>query len=55
MNLEDLQLLGQLIDSMEFAIQKMEKSYENKNSEEFFNSKKTILEFQKQILEQIKK
>jgi len=54
MNLEQLQLLAQLIDSTDLAINKLEKAYEKKDSEGFYNSKKIILEFQKEISNMIK-
>ena len=49
--LEQLQILAQLVDSMEIAIDKLEKSYQNNDSENFQKSKKTISDFQQKILE----
>ncbi|MDP3027639.1 MAG: hypothetical protein Q8N63_08085 [Nanoarchaeota archaeon] len=53
-SLEQLQILAQLVDSMEIAIDKLEKSYQNNDSENFQKSKKTISDFQQKILEIIK-
>ena len=53
-NLEQLQLLAQLTDSIEVALEKLGESYQKKDSEEFYTAKKTILEFQKEISRQIK-
>lgn len=50
-SLEQLQILAQLVDSMEMAIDKLEKSYQNNDSENFQKSKKTISDFQQKILE----
>ena len=50
-SLEQLQILAQLVDSMEIAIDKLEKSYQNNDSENFQKSKKTISDFQQKILE----
>jgi len=54
MDLIQLQLLAQLIDSIDIAANKFGKSYEKKDSEGFYKAKKTILEFQKEISKQIK-
>ncbi len=48
-DLEQLQLLAQLTDDIEIAINKLEKSYKDNNAQEFQNSKKAILDFQKKI------
>jgi len=53
MDLIELQLLAQLIDTIDIAADKLGKSYEKKDSEGFYNAKKTILEFQKQISKEI--
>ena len=50
-SLEELQLLAQLIDSMEAAVDKLEKAYQENNSEDFSKSKKAILDFQRKISE----
>lgn len=50
-DMEELQILVQLVDSMDIAIDKMEKAYKNKDSENFMMSKKTILSFQQKISE----
>ena len=52
-NLEQLQLLAQLVDSIEIAVEKLGDSYKEKDSEEFYNSKKAILGFQKEVAKQI--
>ena len=53
-NLEQLQLLAQLVDSIEIAVEKLGDSYKEKDSEKFYNSKKAILGFQKEVAKQIK-
>ncbi len=50
-DLGQLQILAQLVDSMEIAIDRLEKAYQNNNSENFQKSKKTISDFQQKILE----
>ena len=50
-DLEQLQLLAQLVDSMEIAIDKLERAYQNNDSEYFQKSKKAISDFQQKILE----
>jgi len=50
-DLEQLQILAQLVDSMEIAINKLEKSYQDNDSENFQKSKKAIFDFQQKILE----
>lgn len=54
MDLVQLQLLAQLIDSMDIAVDRLGKAYEKKDGEEFYNSKKTILGFQEEIAKLIK-
>ena len=54
MNLQELQLLAQLIDSMDIAVEKLGKAYQKKDSEEFYKSKKSMIDFQKEIKNQIK-
>jgi hypothetical protein len=49
--LEQLQVLAQLVDSMEIAIDKLEKSYQKNDSENFQKSKEVISDFQQKILE----
>ena len=53
-DLEKLQLLAQLIDSIEIAVEKLDEAYKKNDSEGFYNSKKAILGFQKEISKQIK-
>ena len=53
-DLQQLQLLAQLVDSIEIAVEKLGDSYKEKDSEEFYNSKRAILGFQKEIAKQIK-
>ena len=50
-DLEQLQILAQLVDSMEIAIDKLERAYQNNDSENFQKSKKTISDFQQKISE----
>jgi len=49
LDLEQLQLLGQLADNMEIIVSKLEKSFGANNGEEFAKSKKGMLEIQKKI------
>ena len=49
LDLEQLQLLGQLVDNMDIMVDKLEKSFESNDGEEFVKSKKGILEVQKKI------
>ena len=49
-DLEHLQLLAQLVDSFEISIDKLEKAYQNKDSEDFQNAKQSISSFQQQII-----
>lgn len=51
LDLDELQFLAQIVDSMEMAIERLEKSYQDKEGVNFQNSKKTILEFQSRISE----
>jgi len=53
-NLEQLQTIAQLVDNIEISVEKLEKAYENNDSEEFSKSKNTILDFQKKISEMLK-
>ncbi len=50
-DLEQLQILAQLVDSMEIAIDKLERAYQDNDSENFEKSKKVISDFQQKILE----
>ena len=50
-DLEHLQLLAQLIDSMEIAINKMERAYQDNDSENFEKSKRVISDFNQKISE----
>jgi len=49
LDLEQLQIIAQLIDNMELATQKLEKSFAENNGEEFTKSKQEILDSQKKI------
>lgn len=51
LGLDRLQFLAQIVDDMEIAIEKLEKSYEDNDSEKFKKSKETVLEFQQKISE----
>ena len=55
LDLEQLQILGQLIDNMEVLTEKVEKSFESKDGEEFAKSKKEILNIQQNITEMVSK
>ena len=48
-DLEQLQTLAQLIESIEVGIANLEKAYTENNSEMFINSKKEILRLQKEV------
>ena len=50
-DLEHLQLLAQLVDSMEISIDKLEQAYQNNDSEDFQNAKQSISNFQQKIAE----
>lgn len=49
LELQKVQLLLQLIDSMDLVTKKLEDSYNKKNSERFNDYKNEILKFQKKI------
>ena len=55
LELDELQILAQLIDDIEISINGLEKSYNKKNSENFENYKKSILDSQKKVSEIISK
>jgi len=48
LDLQELQTLAQLIDNIELALEKLEEAYLDKDGKDFNNSKKEILNFQKQ-------
>jgi len=48
-DLPHLQLLAQLVDSVEISIDKLEQAYQNNDSEEFQKSKQAIASFQQKI------
>ncbi|MDD5191965.1 MAG: hypothetical protein PHH54_04925 [Candidatus Nanoarchaeia archaeon] len=50
-DLEHLQLLAQLIDSMEVAINRLERAYQDNDSENFEKAKKVIFDFYQRISE----
>ena len=50
-DLEHLQLLAQLVDSMEISIDKLEQAYQNNDGVEFKASKQAIASFQQKIAE----
>ena len=54
LSLNEIQLMAQLIDSIEKSAVKLESSYNQKNGKEFNSSKNDILNFQKKISEIIK-
>jgi len=49
LDLNELQFLAQIVDSMEITIEELEKSYKDKDGADFQNSKKAILDFQGKI------
>ena len=49
MELEKLQILAQLVDNTEILIDRLKKSYDKNDGEEFTKSKNAILDFQKKI------
>ena len=49
LDLDQLQILGQLTDNLDIMINKLEKSFEANNGEEFAKSKKEILGVQNKI------
>jgi hypothetical protein len=49
MNKEDAGFLGQLVQSLEDAAEKLEKAYEKKDYDSFNRSKKIMLNIQKEI------
>lgn len=51
---EDLQTLGQLIDSLEMSLSELERAYDKKDSEAFNKSKKFMMDLQKRVSEVIK-
>jgi len=54
MKTEDIQFLNQLIKSLEDAEKNLAKSYEKKDYDKFNQSKKIMLQIQKEISEIIK-
>ena len=53
LDLEQLQILGQLVDNIGRMESKFEKAFETNNGEEFVNSKKEILKVQNEIKKMI--
>ncbi len=54
LGLQNLELLSQLINSLEKAVEKLELAYNKKDAEKFNESKKEILDYQKNIEEILK-
>ena len=50
-DLEQLQILAQQVDNMEILTNKLEKTYNEKDGEDFNKYKREILEIQKKISE----
>jgi len=48
---ENISFLSQLIETLESSFEEFEKTYENRNSQNFNKIKKKIIETQKTILE----
>ena len=53
-DLDQLQILAQLVDSMEIAVIEVEKTYNEKDSENFSKHKREILNIQKRISQMMK-
>lgn len=49
LDLQQLQILAQLVDTMELATKKLEKSYEKKDGEDFSKSKQEIVNIHNQM------
>jgi len=49
LDLEQLQILAQLVDNIEISTNKLEKAYQDNDSEDFQKSRKAILDFQQKI------
>ena len=50
-DLQELEIIAQLVDSMEIALDSLEKSYSEKDAEKFNKLKEEILKFQSKINE----
>lgn len=48
-DVQELQVIAQLIDSMDVIVRKLERAYSDKNGEEFKTAKSEILKSQKKI------
>lgn len=55
LDLDQLQILAQLVDNIEIISEKVEKSFDENNSEEFTKSKNELLKVQKKITELVTK
>ena len=53
-NLQEIQILAQLLDNMEIALEKLEKSYKDREGEGFNLAKKEILDTQNKISQIVK-
>jgi hypothetical protein len=53
-DLEQLQIIAQLIDNLDIITRKLEKAYQDNDSENFNNSKKEIINIKEQINEILK-
>ena len=54
LDLQQLQILAQLVDNMEVVSERLEKTYEDNDSENFNKSKREILDIQNKISEMMK-
>ena len=54
LDIEQIQILAQLADNAEVMIEKLEKSYEKNDAEDFMNSQGEILDIQKKISDILK-
>tara|TARA_Y100000310_G_scaffold285130_1_gene308365 strand:+ start:1565 stop:1750 length:186 start_codon:yes stop_codon:yes gene_type:complete len=55
LDLEQLQIIGQLVDNIEIMVGKLEHSFKSKDSEDFTKSKQEISKTQRKINEMINK
>lgn len=54
MNVEEIQILAQLIEAMNDSERKLEEYYQKRDIENFKKSKKSLLDFQRQIADMLK-
>lgn len=54
MELDDIQLLGQLVDNIEKMTQRLEKAFQDNDSETFQQSSEAMIDFKNKIAELLK-